>query len=98
MTASSTTPVAANAEDRVGGRACPTAIVAVTAPAIVRTIPGVIVAALASDLAAKIAAVVSELTALGARQRAVRAIDAPLFPNLAPLLAQCSRLGSRQLA
>jgi hypothetical protein len=90
---SATTPVAAISEDRMSGRACPATIVAITAPVVV-----IVVVALTSNLASQIAAVMSKIAALGARDRAVRTIDAPFLPNLALALAQRSRFASGQLA
>lgn len=99
MLKAATTPVV-NSEDRMSGRACSATIVAVAAPVIATTVivPTVVVSALAANLATQVAAVVSNVAALRARDRAVRTVNAALLPNLALALAQLSRLVSGELA
>lgn len=88
MLKAATTPVVIS-EDRMARRACSATIVAVTAPVIAATVitPAVVVAALAANLAAQVTTIMTNVSALGARDCAVRTIDAPLLPNLAMALA-----------
>lgn len=91
---------AAVTKDGMGRRTGPTAVVTIAAPlvaAIIVAAAAVVVAPLMSNLPVILVPVAADVTALVARQRAVRAITAPFLPNLATALSQLPRFISGNL-